>query len=137
MSCPDKSPEGKNFISTYTVTLTANNGCTAGTATHTVTVADVCDPITGVDFTWLPVSPVEGEDVSFTSSMETGDGTITYAWDFDDGGTSSNPHPTHVFANGGVFNISLTATNDCSISNRITPVTIRSLFDLYLPAIVR
>jgi len=85
----------------------------------------------------LPVSPVEGEEVSFTSSMETGDGTITYAWDFDDGGTSSNPHPTHVFANGGVFNISLTATNDCSISNRITPVTIRSLFDLYLPAIVR
>ncbi|HOD45258.1 MAG TPA: hypothetical protein PKL21_10285, partial [Anaerolineaceae bacterium] len=66
MSCPDKSPEGKNFISTYTVTLTANNGCTAGTATHTVTVADVCDPITGVDFTWLPVSPVEGEEVSFT-----------------------------------------------------------------------
>lgn len=121
----------------YTVTLTANNGCTAGTATHTVTVADVCDPITGVDFTWLPVSPVEGEDVSFTSSIETGDGTITYAWDFDDGGTSSDPHPTHVFADGGVFNISLTVSNYCSNSNRTTPVTIRSLFDLYLPAIVR
>ncbi|NEN22631.1 PKD domain-containing protein [Cryomorpha ignava] len=34
-----------------------------------------------------------------------------WAWDFGDGGTSSNQNPTHVYDNEGVYSVSLTVTN--------------------------
>jgi PKD repeat protein len=38
-----------------------------------------------------------------------------YMWDFGDGTYSSEPAPTHTYANSGVYNVSLTVTN-CGIS---------------------
>jgi len=35
----------------------------------------------------------------------------TYAWDFGDSGTSTATNPVHVYANPGVYTVSLTATN--------------------------
>lgn len=32
----------------------------------------------------------------------------TYLWEFGDGNTSNTPYPTHVYANGGAYNVTLT-----------------------------
>jgi PKD repeat protein len=58
--------------------------------------------------------------VQFTGSNSTDpeSGTLTYLWDFGDGGTSTSANPSHVFTVAGgaptVFNVSLTVTDDHS-----------------------
>ncbi|MDT0676547.1 PKD domain-containing protein [Autumnicola musiva] len=36
----------------------------------------------------------------------------TYVWDFDDGETSNQIHPTHTYSEGGIYTVELTATGD-------------------------
>lgn len=44
----------------------------------------------------------------------TSTGNNTYTWDFDDqGATSTELNPTHIFSEVGVYEVALTATNDC------------------------
>jgi uncharacterized repeat protein (TIGR01451 family) len=52
----------------------------------------------------------EGVPVHFTNTT-TGEGPITYAWDFGDGGTSTATNPTYTFAAAGAYTVTLTATN--------------------------
>jgi uncharacterized repeat protein (TIGR01451 family) len=52
----------------------------------------------------------EGVPVHFTNTT-TGEGPITYAWDFGDGGTSTAVNPTYTFAAAGAYTVTLTATN--------------------------
>ncbi|MEQ8583075.1 MAG: choice-of-anchor B family protein [Marinoscillum sp.] len=47
--------------------------------------------------------------VQFTNESS---GAQSYAWDFGDGSTSDEENPTHTFEYG-VFNVTLTATNEC------------------------
>ncbi len=121
----------------YTVTLTANNGCTSATAMQTVTVLDICEPITAVDFSWLPANPVQGTAVAFTPMLTGGDGLISYTWDFGDGGTSSQPNPSHTFFSGGDYTVALTASNACSSISDSQVVAVGSIFDLFLPVVVK
>ena len=37
----------------------------------------------------------------------------SYMWDFDDGSTSTDEHPVHLFPSTGVYNVCLTATGEC------------------------
>jgi len=37
----------------------------------------------------------------------------TYLWNFGDGNTSTDPNPSHLYANPGNYNVSLTVTNNC------------------------
>jgi len=36
-----------------------------------------------------------------------------YFWDFGDGNTSTQPHPEHTYTESGIYDICLTATDDC------------------------
>ena len=47
--------------------------------------------------------------INFTD-MSTNSPTV-WAWDFGDGGTSTDQNPSHLYANGGDFNVCLTASN--------------------------
>ena len=96
-----------------------------------------CEPITNADFTWLPIDPAAGEAVAFTSTIATGDGTITYSWDFGDGSTSDVQNPTHTFAEGGDFTVVFIASNTCSNSNRTEVVSVIPLVKIFLPTILR
>jgi len=72
-------------------------------------------PVAG--FTYV----ADGAIVTFTNTT-TGPGTITYSWDFGDGGTSTEANPVHTYAGDGSYNVSLTATNangDNTISQTI------------------
>ncbi len=78
----------------------------------------VTDPPT-VDFTFTNDNACSGETIQFTSNA-TGDGTLSYSWNFGDGTTSTEENPTKIYTvvgNGSqVFSVSLIVSdaNNCS-----------------------
>ncbi|HEX2899871.1 MAG TPA: PKD domain-containing protein, partial [Bacteroidia bacterium] len=88
----------------YNVCLTITTECGSVTYCDNVTVA--C-PAPGTDFFWTS----NGLNVAFTDL--TSNTPLTWAWDFGDGGTSTQQNPTHTYGTFGLFTVCLTATNDC------------------------
>jgi subtilisin family serine protease len=80
-----------------------------------VTPGGTCEPITGVDFAWLPVDPVTGEGVTFTAAPQPAGATppIAYEWSFGDGHTASGNPVFHAFTVSDTFSVNVTATNAC------------------------
>lgn len=78
----------------------------------------------------------EDSDISFTNNSS---GTITgFTWDFDDGQTSTNSDPAHIFSNPGTYDVLLTATNAAGCNNtRLRQVVAYSMpqvnFEALLP----
>ena len=104
----------------YSVTLSATNdgGSNAVTKTAYITVQDTLDaPI--VNFTADNTIIPEGLQVSFTD--QSANSPTSWSWTFDGGSpaTSTNQHPTVVYANPGVYSVTLSATNDGG-SNTVT-----------------
>jgi len=63
-----------------------------------------------------------------TTTLQSGGGVSTYAWDFGDGGTASTQNPTHSFANTGNFNVQLSVTSSTGCTDVVTvPVTVQQL----------
>ena len=52
---------------------------------------------------------IDGMDVTFTNSSTDAD---TYAWDFGDGGSSSDMNPVYTYAANGDYSVSLTASGE-------------------------
>ncbi|HEY0176889.1 MAG TPA: PKD domain-containing protein, partial [Pedobacter sp.] len=90
---------------TYTITLTASNGCSDTTTTESVTVLE--QPLTAfsADITLgCPGLPVQFRNTSV--------GGVSYIWDFGDGTTSNEFEPKHIFTGDQeYYTVSLTATN--------------------------
>jgi subtilisin len=60
-------------------------------------------------FTFSP----NGLTVTFTDTSTDSDGAIaTWSWNFGDGATSVQQNPSHTYAAGGTYNVSLTVTDD-------------------------
>ncbi len=58
-----------------------------------------------------------GDGVTFVPQVQANGSAVTaYAWDFGDGTTSTQASPTHRFANGGTYTVTLTVTNACGAS---------------------
>jgi PKD repeat protein len=100
----------------YTVklTITDTDGATAERSRAVVVTAG--QPRTlAAQFTWVPTSAEPGDDVTFTptltnpSPVPTGL-TISYAWNFGDGTTSTERVPTHAFAEEGGYTVTLTVS---------------------------
>jgi len=90
---------------TYTITLTATNGCSEVTTTESVTVLP--QPVTAFSADITLGCP--GLPVQFRNTSRDG---VAYLWDFGDGTTSSEFEPKHVFTGAQeYYTISLTATN--------------------------
>jgi subtilisin family serine protease len=50
---------------------------------------------------------------SFTDTSEDSDGSVVgWSWNFGDGGTSTAQNPSHTYASGGTYTVSLTVTDD-------------------------
>jgi PKD repeat protein len=63
----------------------------------------------------------DGLRVNFTNA--TGPGT--YSWNFGDGSAGNNEaNPQHIYAQGGTYNVCLTATNDCGDNTTCQEVTV-------------
>jgi PKD repeat protein len=90
---------------TYTIVLTASNGCSDTTTTESITVLP--QPLAA--FSADNTLGCPGLVVKFKNTSTDG---VSYLWDFGDGTTSTEFEPTHVFnADKEFYTISLTATN--------------------------
>ena len=68
-------------------------------------------------FTFDPVAPLSGDQISF-SSTSTDDGSLAQLeWDFDDGDTASGASVNHTYAIPGTYTVSLTVTDDEGLSS--------------------
>jgi PKD repeat protein len=57
------------------------------------------------DFEWAPANPAPGQSVAFRD-LSTGP-VETRAWDFGDATASTDSHPSHAYAAGGVYRVTL------------------------------
>ncbi|MCX6351487.1 MAG: PKD domain-containing protein [Bacteroidetes bacterium] len=91
---------------TYKVILavTSNKGC-IDTISHMVVV----DPKPTALFTATNVC--EGSPTGFVDKSTAGSGTLTYAWDFGDGGTDTKSSPSHTYAKAGTYTATLIVTD--------------------------
>jgi hypothetical protein len=108
----------------------------AVTGLHVVNPVE--EPALDADFT--SNSPITLGDLAvFTSTVnQVG---VTYAWDFGDGGTSTDANPTYLYAAADTYTVVLTVTNG------VETVVVTGLFvvdpvpatgtDIYLPLIMK
>ncbi|MBV6441436.1 MAG: PKD domain-containing protein [Haliscomenobacteraceae bacterium CHB4] len=68
-------------------------------------------------------SNVNGLTVSFTNNSQN---AVSYLWDFGDGSTSIESNPTHTYAAGGTYTITLSATNNCGTTTVTQQIVIES-----------
>ena len=92
----------------------------ASSSSKSFTVTALIAPT--ASFTYSPESPNEGQTVSFDASGSTDpDGAITtYQWDFGDGNTRTGETATHTYKDPGVYNITLTVTDDDGLTDIVT-----------------
>ena len=102
-----------NTSGTFTVTLTASNGCSDTTTTETIKVLE--QP--AMAFTADITSGCPGLAVQFKN---TSSGGFSYLWDFGDGSTSAEFEPKHIFSGEQEFyTVTLQATNTLGCTNTL------------------
>ncbi len=97
-------------VGSYTVTLTAANGCGSVTATKQdfITVSSCLLPVAGFTATEL-----QGDYQLTVNFTNTSTGATGRQWNFGDGTGSSIEHPSHTYPTAGVYTVSLIVYNDC------------------------
>ncbi|WP_242528046.1 PKD domain-containing protein [Allomuricauda sp. CAU 1633] len=98
---------------TYDVELTVTDG--EGLFDTVLISINVTAPNNEAPVAVATATPESGEtplEVVFTGSTSTDDvGIATYAWDFNDGGSSAEADPTHTFNVAGTYQVTLTVTD--------------------------
>jgi len=92
---------------TVTLTVTDNGGSTSSPATTSVTVSVGLQP--PVASAGGPYAGSIGVPIGFdgAASQDPDGSIVSYAWNFGDGGTGSGSNPTHSYAVGGMFTVTL------------------------------
>ncbi|WP_340819906.1 PKD domain-containing protein [Methanolobus sp. WCC4] len=106
---------------TYDVTLTVTDveGLT-NTTSGSITINEILVNEAPTARITMPATAYAGEPVTFDALLSTDDGTIvSYAWDFEDG-SGSGVEVVHTYSNIGVYNVSLTVTDDGGLTNTTT-----------------
>lgn len=70
------------------------------------------------DFYWQPEEPTDLQTVQFHDNSS-GD-PIVWMWNFGDGGTATDPHPTHSYTDDGTYTVRLTVWNDANVMDTVT-----------------
>lgn len=114
---------------TYTVTGTDANGCTA---TDIIDVNVIPQPI--ADFTATPMSGQPPLEVNFDNLSNNG---TSYDWDFGNGSTTTNPSNTDesmTYTETGTYEVILVVTNgDCSDQSSLFVVVAESPLNFVIP----
>jgi PKD repeat protein len=117
----------------YTVTLrvTDNQGATSSPTSKTVSVTAPNQPPTA-NFTFTCSSL----SCSFTSTSGDPDGSIaSYSWTFGDGGSSTAQNPSHTFAAGGSYTVTLRVTDNQGATSSPTSRTVTVTAPNQTPAV--
>ena len=98
----------------YLVTLTVTDGPgLTSTVAQTVTIAENTPPTAAFSSSCI------GLGCTFDGSTSTDNGSLTYVWDFGDGGTDTVVNPSHTFAGTGDHLVTLTVTDAQGLSSSI------------------
>lgn len=98
------------------------------TVTTSIGVDELIQPLTVTPLALANFTSTQnGLSVSFTNTSTNAD---TYLWEFGDGMTSDDPNPTHIYLSPGVYQVTLTATNDCRSHIRTATVGVTSVSEL-------
>ncbi|MBI2003620.1 MAG: PKD domain-containing protein [Parcubacteria group bacterium] len=76
-----------------------------------------------VDFTFTPANPQRTQPIQFTDQTvfyDSNPNNRSWSWIFGDGGSSTQQNPVKAYANNGIYNVTLTATD---ASGQSCPVT--------------
>jgi PKD repeat protein len=100
-----------NQAGTYTVLFRASNALVGSKSVSIVISNQNRAPIADPDG---PYSGVVGVAISFdgSGSSDPDGNALTYAWDFGDGMSATGASPSHAYATGGTFTVSLTVTDN-------------------------
>jgi MYXO-CTERM domain-containing protein len=103
---------------TYTWSLTVTDGDGGSVSTSgTVTITDSPPVVTALS---LPTTK-EGSAASLSASVTAWSGdTLTYAWNFGDGSTSTSKAPSHSWADNGSYSVTLVVTDDEGSTSSLT-----------------
>ncbi len=86
------------------------------------------------DFIFTPENPEAGQEIIFLDQSIDADGNIyIWKWDFGDGSYSYERNPTHAYSLDGIYNVTLTVTDNDYSSNSITKTI--NVIDLIPPKI--
>lgn len=119
----EQSPEHTyTETGTYTVSLTATNEAGSNTETKADYITVEPEPMPpDAAFTASETTVFIADTISFTD--ESTNSPSSWEWDFDDGTTSDEQNPKHVYTEAGDYWVTLTATNadgSDTATNRIT-----------------
>ncbi len=119
----------------YTVYLTASGpgGTNVEIKTGYITVFT---PATA-DFTATPTAGDAPLSVTFTNTS--GGDFSSMLWNFGDGFTSTDPNPTHIYQNSGIYTVALTITGNggSDTETKTDFIIVGSQSFVYLPLIIR
>ena len=107
---------------TYPVTLTVTD--TDGLSNTKTVIITVNEPENEAPIAIVNSNVTTGEaplTINFIGSQSTDDDAVTsYAWDFKDGGGSSDMNPSNTFSEAGSYEVSLTVTDTQGLTNTKT-----------------
>ena len=132
---------------TYTVTVSADGyqsavmsdvSVSAGaTTTLDFALESACEPVSGLDFSWLPLEPYNGEVVTFTATAS-GTQPIDFQWDFGDTVSTTGEIVNHFYLNPGTYTVALSATNACGSADVEHDITVGQItHQFFLPLLNR
>ncbi len=114
----------------YEVILTAiNEDSCNGDATDTLSVFAL-DTVVVADYAYTLPGICEVQNVPFTTNYPTEE-YLDFIWDFGDGNTSTEASPTHLYTDGGIYEVSMIVSSQCA-----PPDTAIYEFTLATPPIV-
>lgn len=98
----------------------------------TLTSANIAPTVTAsADLT----NPFEGQTVTFSSTAADANGdTLTFAWDFGDGATSTQPNATHAYANEGTYTARITVSDGSANSSATVVITVQNAAPALVPS---
>ncbi len=95
----------------YNITLKVTNNGGCSNSLTKVAYIKIYDPIRP-NFSFSdPVKCKSPETISF-SNTTVGPGTLSYLWNFGDGGNATTTNPTHAYLNGGTYTLKLIVKNN-------------------------
>lgn len=78
------------------------------------------NPKPTASFNSPPPQCLSGNSFSFTNTSTISSGTLSYAWDFGDGNSSTQTNPSHTFAAAGIYRVKLVATSNNGCKDSVT-----------------
>ena len=103
----------------YTTCLVVSDACGADSSCQTIVISTCVNPVG--NFTSAETGAGTGI-FNFTNTSTT-TGTTTYAWDFGDSNTSTMMDPSHTYAGGGNYTVTLTVTDSCGTNTFTSTVS--------------